>query len=83
MCYQLVENKGFMIKTTNWQQVMQIFGNVSMAKNQLNNCSAPKRQKATERCCKSVMKKDTDYKVLYGRAETFAPCYSFIRKSMA
>ena len=34
MCYQLVENKGFIIKTTNWQQVMQIFGrpNVSMAK---------------------------------------------------
>ena len=33
MCYQLIENKGFIIKTTNWQQVMQIFGNVSIAKN--------------------------------------------------
>ena len=32
MCYQLVESKGFIIKTTNWQQVMQIFGNVSVGK---------------------------------------------------
>ena len=32
MCYQLVENKSFIIKTTNWQKVMQIFGNVSMTK---------------------------------------------------
>ena len=29
----------------------------------LGNCSAPKRQTAMERCCKSIMKKDTDYKV--------------------
>ena len=76
MCYQLVENKGFIIKTTNRQQVMQIFGNVSMAKNKLGNCSAPKRPKPTERC-KSLTKKDTGYKVLYGRAQTFAPCYSY------
>ena len=34
MCYQLIENKGFI--TLDNELVMQIFGNVSMAKKKIN-----------------------------------------------
>ena len=84
MCYQLVENKGFIIKTTNWQQVMQIFGNVSMAKkiNKLGNCSAPKSKKQRKDVVNQFKKRPPIVKCCMGEQKHLRHVILIVRKSM-